>query len=150
MADSAIAFFNASRPASRNAPLSTCDGGRSPLAGIGVPSETIATGEGRADAAGVTIHRTTVRQPAWCEGWVMRLNVFCRTVSHPSSGDPRRQGLTKIQKQASSQPAPVENQPVSEIIRAAISTHIESRRRDPKLQTGLKDRIDRARRLLKE
>lgn len=28
-----------------------------------MPSETTATGEGRADTAGVAIHRTTVRQP---------------------------------------------------------------------------------------
>ena len=58
--------------------------------------------------------------------------------------------LSAEQAEALETVATVENRPVSEIIRAAISTHIESRRRDPKFQSGLKDRIDRARKLLKE
>ena len=37
---------------------------------------------------------------------------------------------------------------VNEIIRAAIATHIEERRRDPDFQAGLKERISQARRLL--
>jgi predicted transcriptional regulator len=44
--------------------------------------------------------------------------------------------------------ANVEDRPVSDIIRAAISQHIDSRRRDPDFQKGLKERINRARRLL--
>jgi predicted transcriptional regulator len=44
--------------------------------------------------------------------------------------------------------ATVEDRAVSDIIRAAISEHIESRRRDPKFQAGLKARLVRARRLL--
>jgi hypothetical protein len=44
--------------------------------------------------------------------------------------------------------ASVENMPVSDIIRAAIATHIEERRRDPSFQAGLKERISQARRLL--
>ncbi|WP_246462373.1 hypothetical protein [Mesorhizobium sangaii] len=44
--------------------------------------------------------------------------------------------------------ASVENRPVSDIIRAAITTHIETRRRDPSFQAGLKDRISQARKLL--
>lgn len=44
--------------------------------------------------------------------------------------------------------ASVENRPVSDIIRAAISTHIETLRRDPSFQAGLKDRISQARKLL--
>lgn len=42
----------------------------------------------------------------------------------------------------------VENLPVSDVIRAAISSHIETRRRDPEFQAGLKDRISQARKLL--
>jgi len=44
--------------------------------------------------------------------------------------------------------ASVENLPVSDIIRAAIDTHIKERRRDPNFQAGLKERISQARRLL--
>lgn len=44
--------------------------------------------------------------------------------------------------------ATVDNQPVSEVIRAAIAEHIQNRRRDTDFQDGLKDRIERARKLL--
>lgn len=44
--------------------------------------------------------------------------------------------------------ASVDNQPVSEVIRAAISEHIENRRQDASFQDGLKDRIERAQRIL--
>jgi predicted transcriptional regulator len=44
--------------------------------------------------------------------------------------------------------AAVEDLPVSEIIRAAIADHIEKRKKDPVFQDGLKDRINRARRLM--
>ncbi|WP_409939126.1 hypothetical protein [Rhizobium leguminosarum] len=44
--------------------------------------------------------------------------------------------------------ATVENLPISDVIRAAITTHIETRRRDPGFQAGLKDRISQARKLL--
>jgi predicted transcriptional regulator len=44
--------------------------------------------------------------------------------------------------------ATVENRAVSDVIRAAIAEHIEHRRRDPSFQEGLKDRINRARKLL--
>jgi len=40
--------------------------------------------------------------------------------------------------------------PVSDVIRAAIQEHIETRRRDPQFQTGLRDRIERARRMLED
>ncbi len=46
--------------------------------------------------------------------------------------------------------AAVDDQPVSEIIRAAISEHIERRSKDARFQDGLKGRIERARRLLNE
>jgi predicted transcriptional regulator len=44
--------------------------------------------------------------------------------------------------------ADVEQRAVSDVIRAAISEHIEVRRRDPKFQQGLKARIERARQFL--
>jgi predicted transcriptional regulator len=46
--------------------------------------------------------------------------------------------------------AGVEAKPVSEVIRAAIAEHIERRRKDPAFQDGLKERIDRARHLLRK
>ena len=46
--------------------------------------------------------------------------------------------------------ADVEARPVSEIIRAAIAQHINSRRNDPVFQDSLKTRLDRARRLLRK
>jgi predicted transcriptional regulator len=44
--------------------------------------------------------------------------------------------------------ASIDNQPVSEVIRAAISEHLEQRRKDETFQTGLKDRIQRAQAIL--
>jgi predicted transcriptional regulator len=43
----------------------------------------------------------------------------------------------------------VDDCPISEVIRAAITEHINHRRKDPSFQDGLKDRLDRARRLLR-
>lgn len=45
--------------------------------------------------------------------------------------------------------ASVENQPVSEVIRAAIATHIETVSSDEKFQAGLRERIERAQGLLR-
>ncbi|RDV43971.1 hypothetical protein DOE76_14635 [Leifsonia sp. ku-ls] len=45
--------------------------------------------------------------------------------------------------------ASVENQPVSEVIRAAIATHIETVSNDEKFQAGLRERIERAQGLLR-
>lgn len=42
----------------------------------------------------------------------------------------------------------VDDQPVSEVIRAAIAEHIATRRRDPQFRDGLKDRIQQVRNLL--
>lgn len=56
--------------------------------------------------------------------------------------------LSQEQAQALEMVANVENLPVSDVIRAAITTHIEQRRRDPSFQAGLKDRISQARKLL--
>jgi predicted transcriptional regulator len=44
--------------------------------------------------------------------------------------------------------ARVDNQPVSEVIRAAIAEHIQNRAKDKRFQDGLKERIARARRML--
>lgn len=46
--------------------------------------------------------------------------------------------------------ANVENRPVSEIIRAAIASHVEQRKQDPMFQSSLRDRILRAQRLLQK
>lgn len=44
--------------------------------------------------------------------------------------------------------ATVDNQPVSEVVRAAIAEHIEKRKRDEHFQDSLKDRISRAQQML--
>lgn len=44
--------------------------------------------------------------------------------------------------------ANVADLPVSDVIRAAITEHIEARRKDPSFQKGLKERIQRASKLL--
>ncbi len=46
--------------------------------------------------------------------------------------------------------AVVEGRPIAEVIRSAISAHIETRRKDHAFQESLKDRIDRAKRLLRK
>lgn len=56
--------------------------------------------------------------------------------------------LSEDQAQALETVSSVENMPVSDIIRAAIETHIEARRHDPAFQAGLRERISQARRLL--
>ncbi len=56
--------------------------------------------------------------------------------------------LSADQAEALETVANVEDLPVSEVIRAAIANHIETRRKDPGFQDGLKGRIERARRLL--
>ena len=56
--------------------------------------------------------------------------------------------LSADQAEALETVATVENRPVAEVIRAAIADHIETRRRDPRFQDGLRERIDRAKRFL--
>jgi len=56
--------------------------------------------------------------------------------------------LSADQAEALETVATVEDRPVSDVIRAAITEHIESRRRDPGFQDGLKNRIERAKQLL--
>lgn len=44
--------------------------------------------------------------------------------------------------------ATVDNQPVSEVIRAAIAEHVRNRRRDREFQDSLRQRIERAQQML--
>jgi predicted transcriptional regulator len=56
--------------------------------------------------------------------------------------------LTAEQAEALETVATVEDTPISEVIRAAIAQHIDKRRQDPAFQDSLRDRIERAQRLL--
>lgn len=56
--------------------------------------------------------------------------------------------LSADQAEALETVASVEDRPVSDVIRAAISQHIDARRNDPAFQDGLRERINVARRLL--
>ncbi|MES1200359.1 MAG: DUF6290 family protein [Pseudomonadota bacterium] len=56
--------------------------------------------------------------------------------------------LTAEQADALETVANVEDLAVSDVIRAAIAEHIETKRRDPSFQAGLKERIGRVQRLL--
>ena len=56
--------------------------------------------------------------------------------------------LSADQAEALETVAGVEERAVSDVIRAAIAEHIETRRRDPDFQEGLKERIERAQQLL--
>lgn len=56
--------------------------------------------------------------------------------------------LSAEQAEALETVARVEDRPVSDVIRAAISQHIDLRRKDPTFQDGLRERISVARRLL--
>jgi predicted DNA-binding protein len=58
--------------------------------------------------------------------------------------------LTTEQAEALETVASVEERPVSEVIRAAIEEHIDSRKKDPAFRDSLKDRLKRAQRLLHE
>jgi len=58
--------------------------------------------------------------------------------------------LSAEQAEALETVATVEARPVSEVIRAAITEHIDARRKDPEFQDNLKHRIDRARKLLRK
>lgn len=44
--------------------------------------------------------------------------------------------------------ARIDDQPISEVIRAAITEHIENRKRDVRFKEGLRERIERAQKLL--
>lgn len=46
--------------------------------------------------------------------------------------------------------ASVESRPLSEVIRSAITEHIDSKTKDPAFQDSLKERLQKAQRLLKK
>ncbi len=56
--------------------------------------------------------------------------------------------LSAEQAEALETVANVEDAPVSEVIRAAIAQHIDTRRKDPSFQNSLKSRIERAQKLI--
>lgn len=56
--------------------------------------------------------------------------------------------LSADQAEALETVATVEDLPISEVIRAAITGHIEARRKDPEFRDNLRDRIQRAQKLL--
>lgn len=58
--------------------------------------------------------------------------------------------LSADQAEALETVANIDDQPVAEVVRAAIAEHIEKRRRDRAFQDSLKDRLDRAKQLLGE
>jgi predicted transcriptional regulator len=58
--------------------------------------------------------------------------------------------LSAEQAEALETVANVEARPVSEVIRAAIAEHIDNRKKDRAFQDNLRDRLDRARRLLRK
>jgi len=58
--------------------------------------------------------------------------------------------LSAEQAEALETVADVESRPVSEVIGAAIAQHIDSRKKDPAFQDSLRNRLDRARRLLRK
>lgn len=51
--------------------------------------------------------------------------------------------LSADQAEALATVSAVDNQPVSEVVRAAISEHIENRKKDSRFQRSLKERIVR-------
>lgn len=56
--------------------------------------------------------------------------------------------LSAEQAEALETVATVDDLAVAEVIRAAIAEHVENRRKDQNFQDALKDRIDRAKRML--
>jgi len=58
--------------------------------------------------------------------------------------------LSADQAEALETVANVEDRPISDVIRAAISQHIDIRRKDPKFQENLRERISKARRFLEK
>ena len=58
--------------------------------------------------------------------------------------------LTADQAEDLSTVAAVDGRPVSQVIRTAIADHIEGRKRDAEFQDGLRQRIERAQRMLSD
>jgi Arc/MetJ-type ribon-helix-helix transcriptional regulator len=44
----------------------------------------------------------------------------------------------------------MESHPISDVIRAAITEHIDKRKKDPAFQDSLRERLERARHLLRK
>ena len=80
--------------------------------------------------------------------WLLTSTVLCHIGVPMKSAKAMTIRLSADQADALETVANVEELPVSEVIRVAIANHIESRRRDPGFQDGLKGRIERARKLL--
>lgn len=57
--------------------------------------------------------------------------------------------LSADQAEALETVASVEELAISEVIRAAITKHIESKKQDPSFQDGLRQRLDRAQQMLR-
>jgi len=57
--------------------------------------------------------------------------------------------LSPDQAEALETVANVDNQSIADVIRVAISEHVEKRRQDRTFQDGLKERIDRVKRMLR-
>jgi predicted transcriptional regulator len=57
--------------------------------------------------------------------------------------------LTSDQAEELETVAAVDQQPISEVIRAAIAEHIAARKQDVEFQDSLRDRIERAQRMLR-
>jgi len=58
--------------------------------------------------------------------------------------------LSAEQAEALETVAAVDNQSIAEVIRSAITEHVESRRKDKTFRASLRDRINRTERLLKD
>lgn len=46
--------------------------------------------------------------------------------------------------------ASIQDIPISEVIRTAITEHIDNRKKDPTFQDGLKERLNKTRRMLRK
>lgn len=57
--------------------------------------------------------------------------------------------LSADQAEALETVASVEEMAISDVIRAAITKHIEAKKQDPSFQDGLRQRLDRARQMLR-
>jgi len=58
--------------------------------------------------------------------------------------------LSAEQAEALETVAAVDNQSIAEVIRSAITEHVESRRKDKTFRASLRDRINRTERLLRD
>jgi predicted transcriptional regulator len=80
--------------------------------------------------------------------WLLTILVACGNLERMKPAKSMTIRLSRDQADALDMVANVDDQPVVEVIRAAIAEHIEKRRQDRKFQDGLKQRIDRAKQML--